>query len=414
MTLTCHRSAQYSALGRRNPRTVLSAFVALAVGSLLAVPGTAMAGQSNADHTIKIGITDALSGAGAFYGQPQLGAWRVVANQFNSESGVPINGSKYKIKLYALDDQWTPTDVKNVVDKEVLSDHVQVVVTSGSPQDPVVVPVTEPHHVILEDRTATVNLVKSPNEYVWNSWSAAYVDSKPFFQEMLKLHPTIKSVYGVGIDFQYDINNLKWDQTTATSMGLDWMGQVLYPTSTVSFTSVLQPVVAANPSMVILGSESSDAPAIVKTLRQLGYKGIIAGDVASTDLQYDISGGGAAMKGYYQVEAFTWPQTSQLKKFIKQYTSLGYKWNALAADQWIANELMIKAFETAGTTTTNKVMNAVTKVSTQDFLVPGAPEIKLGGQKTYGKLRELAFPLALNQDVNGHPKTIALLHVTIP
>lgn len=405
-------------IGRRRfaGSTASRAAIVLALAALTVSTTACGAASSTASAgTIRIGITDALSGPGAFYGIPQLGAWKVVANQYNSQGGVNVGGKKYKIKLFSADDQWDPTTVKNVVDQQILQDHVQVVVTSGDPQDPVVAPVTEANHVILEDRTANVDLVKKPNKYVWNSWSAAYVDTHAYYKALLKLHPSIKSVYGLGVDYQYDINNDAWDRSTVKSMGLKWLGQTFYPASTVDFSSILEPIVQAHPDLIALGSESTDTPAILKTLRQLGYTGYVGSDVPSEDLQRDIKGAGSAANNFYQVEAFTWPHTAQLTKFISQFEALGYQWDALAADQWIANELMIKAFQDAGTVTnTAKVMKALTTVSVRDWLVPGGPKISMGGLKTYGQVRELDFPLALNQDVNGSPKTQAVLHFSIP
>jgi hypothetical protein len=47
-------------------------------------------------------------------------------------------------------------------------------------------------------------------------------------------------------------------------------------------------------------------------------------------------------------------------------------------------------------------------------MVPGSPEIKLGGKETFGQVRALALPVALNQAVDEKPVTKAVLEVPVP
>jgi branched-chain amino acid transport system substrate-binding protein len=406
--------------GRRRVRTsrgiALRALIVLVVAALIAVTAASANGSDRAGGTtLKIGITDALSGPGAFYGVPQLGAWKVIASQINSKGGVAVGGQNYKIQLFADDDKWDPISTRSVIDKQVHQDHVAIVTTSGDPQDPIVIPVTEASKVILEDWSANIFLVKPPHKNVWNGWSAAYFVAKPYYQTLKKLHPNLKSVYHVGIDYQFDRNNTDWDKAAAQSLGLKWLGSTIYPTNTTNFSSVLAPVVQAKPDMIALGSEGTNTAAILKTLRQLGYKGLIASDLATEDLAADLAGAGASANNFYQVENFSRPYTPALAAFVKQYTKLGYKWNALAATQAIDNQFQINMLKTAGTISNpDKIMGTIERVSVKDWLLPGSPTIRIGGKKTFGQARELAFPVALNQVVNGKLKTQAIIKVTMP
>ena len=408
----------YHTLARKGRARTLSVCGVLAVAATLAAVAAASnnARASTASTgTLKVGINVALSGPGAFYGLPQLNAWKIVAAQYNKPGGIKVGERRYKIQLVSADNKWDPATIKQIATQQVIQDKVNIVATVGDPQDPVIVPVTERNHVVLDDWTANVFLVKKPNHYVLNGWPAAYVTAKPYYREMLKLHPGIKTVYGVGADIQYDKNNNAWDKASATSLGLKWLGTATYPVGQVDFTAILAPIVRAKPDMIALGSESSATPAILKTLTELGYKGVVGSDVPAEDLDADIAGAGSAADGFYQVEAFSSPNTPALAAFRAKYVRLAGKWNTLAATFWVDAQFVLKAMQKAGTVTNAaKIVAAGRKTTMADPLVPGSPVIRLGGAKTYGQVRELAMPVALNQAVNGVSKTQAILPIAIP
>ena len=306
-------------------------------------------------------------------------------------------------------------DHPRAANKQILRDKVQVVTTAGDPQDPVIVPVTEPRKVILLDWTANVDLVKQPNKYVLNTLATPSTTAAPFYEKIRELHPDVKTAYGVGVDLQYDKNNVGWSKDALTEQGIEWLGNVWYPVGTVDFASILGRAVRQDPDMLVLGSPSAAAPAILKTLDQLNYNGVVASAATPEDLETTIKGAGPSAEGYYQAEVHSWPLTSELADFRERYTQIAGEWNALSVAHWIGAQFLLKAIQDAGTISDpDAIMKAAETASVPNPLVPDAPDVKLGGQTTYGQPRQLALPVALNQAKDDEPTTHEVLEVPIP
>jgi branched-chain amino acid transport system substrate-binding protein len=371
--------------------------------------------SSEESGKLKIGINDALSGVGAFYGLPQLKTWEVLADEYNAEGGIEVGGKKYEIEVIAEDDKWDPATIRQVATNQVLNEKVNAVVAAGDPMDPIIAPITERNETLFLDWTANAEFVAPPNKLIINTLQTPLTTAPPFFEKIVEENPEVKSVYGVGLDIQYDKNNLKWSQEAAEKQGIEWKGSTFYPESAQDFSSYLGRAVNTNPDMIVFGSPSSAAPALLKTLKSLGYEGVVGSPATPEDLEADIKGAGSAANGFYQVEVHSWPLTPQLEAFKKAYTKKAGDWNALAPAHWIGAQFLLKAYQNAGTIDDpQKVMEAAETTSIPDPMVPGSPEIKLGGKETFGQVRALALPVALNQAVDEKPVTKAVLEVPVP
>ncbi len=384
----------------------------LALATFLAACGSS---DSEGDEKLKVGVNAALSGVGAFYGIPQVKTWEVIADEYNANGGIEVGGKKYEIEVISADNKWDPATIRQITTEQVLNDGVEVVVTAGDPMDPIIQPITERNDTIFLDWTANVDLVSPPNKYVINTLQTPSTTAGPVLGRILEENPKVETAYGVGVDLQYDKNNVEWSQEAAEEAGLDWLGSVFYPADTQDFSAYLGRAVNADPDMIVLGSPSAAAPAILKTLDSLGYDGVVASAATPEDLEANIEGAGAAADGFYQAEVHSWPLTPELQAFQKEYTAKAGEWNALAPAHWIGAQFLLQAIQEAGTIDDPAaIIEAAEETSIPNPLVPGSTEVRLGGEETYGQARQLALPVALNQAVNEKPTTRAVLDVPIP
>jgi branched-chain amino acid transport system substrate-binding protein len=393
-----------------------SGFAALfvLVGGVLALAASTGASTSSGKTgVIKIAVNAPLTGPGAGFGVPEATAFRLVANQYNSHGGMVVAGKRYKIKIVADDDKWDPTTTHTMTVKEVSQDHVKFITTVGDPVDPVIVPVAEKAHVITIDWTGNKYFLRKPYKYVIGTFEDTNSMGLPFYKTLLKRQPKIKSMYYVAYDLQFDINHINYEKAEAKKLGIKWLGDIRYPPSTVNFTSVLAPVVNAHPDLVAIGGESSNAPIIVKTLRQLGYKGIISSAVIADSLGDIVKGAGSAANGMYQAELFSYPETKALKKFETAYRAQQHgNWSTLATNFWVDAQLLLSGIRKAGTTTdTTKIMAALRKTVIKDPFMRGNPNVVVGGQQEYGRPAEIRLPVMMNQYQNGKYKTVDVIHV---
>jgi len=78
-----------------------------------------------AEKTLKIGYSDALTGAGAVYGIPQKQAVELAIGQINAAGGVKVGKDDYKLELVVYDDKGDSTEASNVARKLIDRDGVK-------------------------------------------------------------------------------------------------------------------------------------------------------------------------------------------------------------------------------------------------------------------------------------------------
>ena len=380
---------------------------------LLLAGVTACTGHGGNAGELRIALNVPLTGAGAPFGLPAKCAWEVVSEQDNAAGGLDVGGRRYPIKLIVDDNKWDATVTRSAIEKEISEDQASIVKTVGDPGDPIIVPVTEGAGVLLIDSTGNKQFLKNPYRYVVGTWPSPNLMGTPFFKALLKQEPDIKSAYHIAYDLQFDRNNAAWAKDAITGLGVEWKGDVFYQTGTVDFTSVLGPAIRANPGLIILGSLGADGPAVVSTLRQLGYRGVIASDVVAQSLENIVKGAGAnAANGMYQTELSTYPPTKELQNYRSAYESkCSGGWDAAQGVLfWTEAKFTLEAIKNAGIVDNpDAILRAMVHTTVETPFVAGTPTVALGGQAVYGRPRELTTPVAVNQFTDGGYRTIAVL-----
>lgn len=392
--------------------SVVAALACLGVTACGANGGTGT-GQTGTARELSIALNIPLTGDGATFGLPPKCAWQVVTDGYNRAGGLEVGGKRYRIKLIVDDDKWDPTVTRSAIDKEIFEDNVKIVKTIGDPVDPIIVPVTEAQHALLIDSTGNKQFLRKPYRYVVGTWPSPNLIGTPFFKALLTQDPHIKSAYHIGLDLQFDHDNAAWARQALQGLGVTWKGDVFYQTGTVDFSSVLAPAIRANPDLIVLGSVGGDAPAIVSTLRQLGYHGVIASDVVAQSLENIVKGAGqGAANGIYQAEPFTYPSTKALGAYRSAYEQrCSGGWDPTQGVLfWTEATFTLEAIHNAGVTdNAGAILNAMTHTKVRTPFVKGTPTALLGGAPEYGRPRELATPVAINQFRDGEYRTIAAL-----
>jgi branched-chain amino acid transport system substrate-binding protein len=386
------------------------------LAALLLAGLTACGGHGGTARTageLRIALNVPLTGAGAPFGLPPKCAWEVVSEEDNRAGGLDVGGKRYPIKLIVDDNKWDPTVTRSAIEKEVFEDKVPIVKTVGDPVDPIIVPVTEQAGVLLIDSTGNKQFLKKPYKYVVGTWPSPNLMGTPFFKALLKQEPDIKSAYHIAFDLQFDRNNAAWAKEALAGLGVDWKGDAFYQTGTVDFTSVLAPAIRANPELIILGSVGGDAPAIVSTLRLLGYHGVIASDVVAQSLENVVKGAGTnAANGMYQAELSTYPRSKELEDYRSAYQNkCSGGWDAPQGVLfWTEAKFALEAVKNGAVIDNPEaILKAMAHTTIQTPFVEGSPTVALGGEAEYGRPRELMTPVAINQFKDGEYRTVAVL-----
>ena len=393
---------------KRIVRQRLSVVAALSVGALVLSACNSGADSPSGEKVITFGAIAPLSGAGAVYGEPQVYAMRALAEQVNAEGGLKVGDDIYTIRVVADDPQGDPAATRQIITKHIHENKIDFAISNGDPMDPISVPVTEQNSIITLDNTANKDFYSKPYKYVLNGYATPDWAALPFYETLAKLEPDIKTVHFVGVDAQFDHNHLKWSEEAALAVGWESLGQTFYEAGTLDYSAVLTAVVRKKPDLVSVGVPSGDTPNIARTLRQLGYKGIIASPIPLADMAQMVEGVGSDMDGYYQADVASYPLNDAYREFAKGYEALGVKASTTAAGYWIFFRMFLNAIQEVGSIDDpGALIEAMAGQRMATPFIDGKPEAWMGGLSRYGQVRQLALPLVVNQVVNGEIVTQA-------
>ena len=106
---------------------------------LKAIQCLLLAGMSaglGAQNVVKIGWFGPQTGDGALWGQAELNAVKMLADDFNAKGGIAVGGKKYTVQVVGYDDKGDSVEAVNVAKRLVSQDKVVAIVGAQGPARP--------------------------------------------------------------------------------------------------------------------------------------------------------------------------------------------------------------------------------------------------------------------------------------
>jgi branched-chain amino acid transport system substrate-binding protein len=235
---------------------------------------TSSTSSAKAPKDITIGTLYATTGSFATSSEPEYEGLKFWIHEENASGGVYVKAFKKKIplKLVSYNDQSSTSTAASLYTQLITQDHVDVFVSDfGSVLTAPAVTIAEEHKQLLFDVSGSGTTFFTPSDkyIVLTSLPVSSVWPKPAIEF---LHA--EGIKRVGII--YCSNDFDASQATTFKKGLSAAGvKVVYyqsvPTSTSSYTTLIQDVAAKRPQAVLeLGYDSND----IAFLKQLHASGV--------------------------------------------------------------------------------------------------------------------------------------------
>lgn len=251
----------------------------LILSSSLAVASSAQAAM--APKEIKLGTLYASSGPFAGISMPVYYGLKLWVDQMNADGGVFVKpyDKKIPIKLIAYDDQSSTATAATLYNQLITQDKVDILTAdSGSVLTSVAVPIARNHKMLLVDQTGTgatfftkdnpyIALMSDPVSSIWPKYIADF---------LTKDGPAL----GIKrVALLYSTNDFTGTQANAVRAFIKASGapvQIVYdngvPTSTSSYTVIINNIAATKPDAVIeLGYPTNDI-SFLRNLQDSGAK----------------------------------------------------------------------------------------------------------------------------------------------
>lgn len=379
--------------------------------ALGAVAGLAFTGMAQAAQPVlKIGFVGVTSGPAAAWGISNVRSMKTLAAMLNDKGGVTIGGKTYKIDIVTFDDQKDPKLSIAGMEKMAQEGIHYVVGPNVDNGAAAVRPIAEQNNIIYFPYAFPKSLYEKPASNAVLGMVANYQSGPAIYAYLMK-HDGVKKIAFVAANESDPLSQRDSGVAAAKKLGLDVVSSdVTYQADTTDFTPVLLPVLKKKPDLLVLsGVAPAAAPQLIRSAREMGYKGLISTETAQ-DAKVLEQGAGKLANGFISVGGASTPHIASdyMKAFVARYTkmfgeyndesntkvyALEYILDTMKADPKAIND--IKAFKTE-----------MDKFSAPNPYVKGNAKLKYVGMTSFGQKRQISVPLVVNEFENGAFKTL--------
>ena len=387
-------------------RAALAACLAAAIGLL------ADGNIAYADDVLKIGVLGVMSGPDAAWGLVSKYSAEATAAMYNEQGGVEIGGKKYKVEIHSVDDQADPKLAVTGAQRLILQDGVKYII--GPNVDAAIAsaqPIAEKYDAMMFSYSFTRSLFSPPHHNTVLGIIPGY-QTGPVVFKYLQDKEGLKSVSFIVLNTAEALKQRDESVAAAKKLGLQvFASNDTYEEGATDFFPVVSKVVADNPGLIVLsGVAPADAPKLIKTARQLDYRGLLEAETAQ-DINIINQGAGAAANGFISLGGASTPeiQSDYMKSFIDRYKKIAGEWNDEAGTKAYALEMILRTLQKAGPaaiTDTELFKKTIPDFSASNPFLKGDQKLNYVGEAYFQQKRQIGLPMVINTVQDGAFKTL--------
>lgn len=387
-------------------RQFLNGIVLVALGSVL------FSGSLLAEEVLKIGVLGVMSGPAASWGLVNKYCAQTSAQLYNEQGGFEIGGRKYKIDIVAIDDKNDPklavSGCERLTKQEgihyIIGPNVDTTATS-------VQPVAEASGAIYFPYAFQKSLYSPPHGNAVLGMIASY-QAGPIIYKYLMEQRGVKSVSFIARNESDPLNQRDEGVQAAKKLGLAVKSSNdTYEPGTTDFFPVMSRVVSNGADLIVLsGVAPADAPLLLKSARELGFKGILSTETAQ-DIKILNEVAGSAAEGFICVGGASTPEirSPEMEKFAQRYKKIAGEWNDEAGTKVYALEVILQTLRTAGPEAINNVelfKKAMDNFSMKNPFLKEDKPLKYVGTAYFSQARQIGVPMVVNEVKGGKFQTL--------
>ena len=368
-----------------------------------------------ANPVLKIGFVGVTSGPAASWGISNQRSMETRAAWINETGGVKIGGTTYNVEIVAFDDQKDPKRAIAGMEKMAQEGIHYVVGPNVDDGAAAVRPVAEQKGIMYFPYAFPKSLYTKPASNAVLGMVANYQSGPAIYSYMMK-NKGVKSVAFVAANESDPLSQRDGGVAAAKALGLKvTSSNVTYQVDTTDFTPVLLPVLKTRPGLLVLsGVSPANAPQLIRSARELGYKGLISTETAQ-DANVLKEGAGDLANGFVSVGGASTPQlaSDMMREFVKRYTKMFGEYNDESNTKVYALEYIL---ETLKANPKGMKDVAVFQKTMDTFEAPnpymvGDAKLKYVGMSSFGQKRQVSVPLVVNVYNGGKFETLFVAQV---
>ena len=393
-------------------KTMFNAFsiVAILICSAL-ISSTGFA----ANEVLKIGFVGVTSGPAASWGISNVRSMQTRAAWINEIGGVTIGGTTYDVEIVTFDDQKDPKRAIAGMEKMAQAGIHYVVGPNVDDGAAAVRPVAEQNGIIYFPYAFPKALYSPPASNAVLGMVANYQSGPAIYKYLIK-EKGIKTVAFVSANESDPLSQREGGVAAAKALGLDVVSSnVTFQVDTFDFTPVLTPVMRTRPDLLVLsGVSPANAPQLIRSARELGFKGVISTETAQ-DATVLKEGAGDLANGFISVGGASTPDISSkmMVEFVERYTKMFGEYNDESNTKVYALEYILETLKAnpAAITDVEAFKKTMDTFEVSNPYMKGGAVLKYVGTTSFGQKRQVAVPLVVNVFQDGKFETLFVAEV---
>lgn len=353
--------------------------------------------------TLKIGAMASLTGPAAPGQIEMMDGYKLAAGWINEQGGIKINGQPYMIEIIGEDDMSNPSSAASAALK-MIQDGAKFIAGPLVPQCNLAMNDMCEEAKVLRMKPNGIGgnaEVNPDNHYQFSSNMNVY-NVPHIYDYLLKNYPQVKKVAVVTVDDPGGQPGTDACIKEAQSRGLEIVFNERFTFGTSDFYPILTKALATNPDGLDLVCGMMWQAEVIKSARELGFKGPIYGMAPIGDIHVvaNIVGKDFAHDVFFPELDVKSPKTTDMIKEIGDRVQKETKADFLTAqvDAWAGLWVIVQGIEAAQSLDTDAVVTAMEKMkSVETPLGKGV----MAGNDLFGVNHVVRRPMPLTRLENG-------------
>ena len=389
-------------------------FIATSLLSALMAAGFCSAALA-ANPVLKIGFVGVTSGPAASWGISNQRSMETSADLINEAGGVKIGGTTYDVKIVAFDDQKDPKRAIAGMEKMAQEGIHYVVGPNVDDGAAAVRPVAEQKGIMYFPYAFPKSLYTKPASNAILGMVANYQSGPAIYKYLMK-EKAIKKVAFVAANESDPLSQRDSGAVAAKAAGLQVVSaNVTYQVDTTDFTPVLLPVIKTAPDLLVLsGVSPAHAPQLIRSAREMGYKGLISTETAQ-DANVLKEGAGKLANGFISVGGASTPQlaSDKMREFVTRYKKKFGEYNDESNTKVYALAYILETLKAnpKGLADVKEFQKTMDTFQAPNPYMVGDAKLKYVGMTSFGQKRQVSVPLVVNVYKDGKFETLFVAQV---
>jgi len=388
----------------------------LVSGVMSAVLGLTLSSAAfAANPVLKIGFVGVTSGPAASWGISNQRSMETRADWINETGGVKIGGTTYDVQIVAFDDQKDPKRAIAGMEKMAQEGIHYVVGPNVDDGAAAVRPVAESRGIMYFPYAFPKELYVKPASNAILGMVANYQSGPAIYKHLMK-EKGVKKIAFVAANESDPLSQRDSGAAAAKALGLNVVSaNVTYQVDTTDFTPVLLPVLKTQPDLLVLsGVAPAQAPQLIRSAREMGFKGLISTETAQ-DANVLKEGAGKLADGFISVGGASTPQlaSDKMREFVARYTKKFGEYNDESNTKVYALEYILETLKVNpnGLTDVKEFQKTMDSFSAPNPYMVGDAKLKYVGSTSFGQKRQVSVPLVVNVYKDGKFETMFVASV---